>query len=167
MDANKTLSEQAESKGFKCIHGNVLEEATLLEASAKDFRTFIALTENTEINLLASQLANDNFYVPEKYVVISPNENNEGAGVNLLGAASTLFASRTDIKPWIEKIQSSNYNEVETKITKETTTRLWVKSQLQKNNQVLPLVILDINGNKRPFGYNDTLEANEIVIYIE
>ncbi|MCR8667269.1 cation:proton antiporter [Aestuariibaculum sp. M13] len=167
IDANKVVSEQAETKGFKCIHGNVLEETTLTEASAKDYRTFIAITENTEINLLASQLANDNFYVPEKYVVICPNENKAGAGVSLLGAATTLFASRTDIKPWIEKIQSSNYKEVQVKITKETTTRLWVKSQLQKDKNMLPLVIIDTNGNKRPFGYNDSLEVRESVIYIE
>lgn len=167
IDANKDITEHAESKGFQCIHGNVLDETTLTKASAKDYRTFIAITENTEINLLASQLANDTFYIPEKYVVVSPNNNNEGAGVNLLGAASTLFASRTDIKPWIEKVQNSNYKEVNSKITKESTTRLWVKAQLQKNKNVLPLVIIGVNGDKRPFGYNDELEPNESVIYIE
>ncbi|WP_051238776.1 cation:proton antiporter [Gaetbulibacter saemankumensis] len=167
IDANKVMAEQAERKGFESIHGNALDEPTLSKASAKDFQTFIALTENTEINLLASQLANDSFYIPEKFVVICPNENNEGAGINLIGSASTLFASRTDIKPWIKLVQSSNFREIEMKITEETTTRAWVKYQLKQNKNILPLVIIDINGNKRPFGYNDTLIVNESVIYIE
>lgn len=169
VDANKGISEHAKNKGFECVHGNVLEESTLNEASAGNFRTFIALTVNNEINLLASQLVNDAFYVPEKYIVISPNESGEGVGINSLKAvsASTLFARKIDIEPWIHKVQSLNYKEVEIVIREKITTRFWVKRQINKNKDILPLVIIDINGNKRPFGYNDTLDINQKVIYIE
>jgi len=168
IDANKGICENAKSKGFECVHGNILEESTLNEAAVKDFRTFIALTVNNEINLLASQFVNDVFFIPEKFVVISPN-NGEGGSINLLSSvsASTLFSSKVDLQPWIQKIQDSNYKEVEIIITKKTGTREWVKSQFSKNKTLLPLVIVDGAGTKRPFRYNDHIEADEKVVFIE
>ncbi|WP_100610531.1 cation:proton antiporter [Confluentibacter lentus] len=169
IDANKAVSELAKDKGFKCIHGNILDETTLTEASAGNFRTFIALTVNNEINLLASQLANDAFFIPEKYIVISPNESGEGVGINSLktASASSLFAGKINIEPWISKIQSLNYKEIEIVIKKETSTRLWLKDKLKQNKNILPLIIVAKNGEKRPFGYNDTLDVNEKVISVE
>ncbi|WP_179349712.1 cation:proton antiporter [Winogradskyella pacifica] len=168
IDANKGICENAKSKGFECIHGNILEESTLNEAAVKDFRTFIALTVNNEINLLASQFVNDVFFIPEKFVVISPN-NGEGGSINLLSSvsASTLFSSKVDLQPWIQKIQDSNYKEVEIIITKKTGTREWVKSQFSKNKTLLPLVIVDGAGTKRPFRYNDHIDVDEKVVFIE
>ncbi|HLU84546.1 MAG TPA: cation:proton antiporter [Vicingaceae bacterium] len=168
IDANKEVAEHAKQEGFECVHGNILEEATLTEASAGDFRTFIALTVNNEINLLASQLVNDAFFVPEKYVVISPNKNGEGVVINSLknASASSLFAGKMNIEPWIRKIQDLNYKEGEVVIKKETPTRLWFKEKL-KQKSILPLIIIAKNGEKRPFGYNDTLDIDEKIIYIE
>ncbi|ALJ05634.1 hypothetical protein APS56_11070 [Pseudalgibacter alginicilyticus] len=170
VDANKGLCENASNLGFECIHGNILEEATLSEASAKDFKTFIALTRNNEINLLSSQLANDVFFIPEKFIVISPNTSNgEKGGINLLStaSASTLFSSKVDIQPWIQKVQDSTFKEIETINNKKISTREWVKLQSSKHNNLLPLVIIDNTGTKRPFRYNDYIEANEKIISIE
>lgn len=168
IDANKGLCENARSQGFDCVHGNILEESTLNEASVTDFRTFIALTVNNEINLLASQFVNDILFIPEKFIVISPNKG-EGGSINLLSSvsASTLFSSKVDIQLWIQNVQDSNYKEVEVTITKKIDTREWVKFHESKNNTLLPLVIVDRSGTKRPYRYNDTIDVNEKVIYIE
>ncbi|MDX1271917.1 hypothetical protein, partial [Bizionia paragorgiae] len=125
-------------------------------------------TVNNEINLLASQFVNDILFIPEKFIVISPNKG-EGGSINLLSSASasTLFSSKVDIQPWIQKVQDSNYKEVEVTITKQIDTRDWVKFHESKNNTLLPLVIVDRAGTKRPYRYNDSIDMNEKVIYIE
>src|SRR5690606_40629247 len=107
-------------------------------------------------------------FVPEKYVVISPNKNGEGVVINSLNiaSASSLFAGKMTIEPWIRKIQDLNYKEGEVVIKKETPTRLWFKEKL-KQKSILPLIIIAKNGEKRPFGYNDTLDIDEKIIYIE
>lgn len=167
IDANKGICENAKQKGFTCVHGNILDEATLNEASAKDFKTFLALTVNNEINLLASQLVNDTYYIPEKYIVISPITE-VGGSINLLSSVSalTLFSGKVDIQPWLQKVQDLNYKEVEITNTAKIATREWVKIQFSKNKTVLPLVIVDTSGVKRPFRFNDSIEENEKVIYI-
>ncbi|WP_323026846.1 cation:proton antiporter [Gelidibacter japonicus] len=168
IDANKGICENARSQGFDCVHGNILEESTLNEAAVKDFRTFIALTVNNEINLLASQFVHDILFIPEKFIVISPIKG-EGGSINLLSSvsASTLFSSKVDIQPWIQKIQDSNYREVEITITEKTDTRDWVKSQVSESKTLLPLVIVDSSGTKRPFRYNDSIGVGEKVICIQ
>lgn len=168
IDANKVNCENAKSKGFEYVHGNVLEESTLSEASAKDFRTFIALTVNNEINLLSSQLINDTVFIPEKFIAISPSDG-EGGSINIINSisASTLFSSKIDIQPWLQKVQDSNYKEVEVTISEKIGTREWIKSQFSENNTILPLVIVDSADTKRPFRYNDYIDEDEKVIYIE
>ncbi|MDW5290944.1 cation:proton antiporter [Formosa sp. PL04] len=168
IDANKSICEHAKNEGFQCVHGNILEESTLNEAAIKDFRTFIALTVNNEINLLASQFVNDVCFIPEKFIVISPN-NGQGGNINLVDSvsASTLFSSRVDLQSWIQTVQDGNYKEIEITVREKIATREWIKSQLSKNNKVLPLVIVDSAGNKRPFRYSDTISEDEKIIYIE
>jgi hypothetical protein len=72
-----------------------------------------------------------------------------------------------DIQPWIQKIQDSNYREVEITITEKTDTRDWVKSQVSESKTLLPLVIVDSSGTKRPFRYNDSIGVGEKVICIQ
>ncbi|WP_225036929.1 cation:proton antiporter [Winogradskyella sp. SM1960] len=168
IDANKTNCENAKSKGFDYVHGNILEESTLNEAVAKDFRTFIALTVNNEINMLASQLINDTVFIPEKFVAISPHSG-EGGSINILNSisASTLFSGKVDIQSWIQKVQDSNYKEVEVSVSKKISTREWLKSQFSEDKDLLPLVIIESTGTKRPFRYDDHIDADEKIIYIE
>lgn len=166
IDSNRELLKTAKKLGLKTIHGNILKEETLEEAKAINKGVFIALTENTEINLLAAQLASEMFYIPEKIVLISPNET--GADVDLLDPiqASSLFATKTEISPWLYKISTNQIEEKSQSIAKETPTRKWVKNQREKNEPFLPIFIANVENEKRPFHYHDTLLPNEKVIYL-
>ncbi|MCX2679035.1 cation:proton antiporter [Galbibacter sp. EGI 63066] len=167
IDTNKVAVIQARKLGFECIHGNALDESIQGEAEAGNFKAFIALTGNSEINLLASRIANDVFYVPEKYVVIAANQ--DGVGVNLLHSisASTLFAGTANIEPWIRKIQNDEYDQKTEIVNNKISTRNWLKEKKKNGNPVLPLIIMDGENNKRPFHYDDVIDSLEKVIYIE
>ncbi|MDX1327056.1 MAG: cation:proton antiporter [Arenibacter sp.] len=166
IDSNKDLVNEAKEQGMNAIYGNALKEETFELANAQDKNTFIALTGNSEINMLATQLAHNSFYIPKKVVLISPDEH--AAGLNLLDPmdASSLFASKTDLTPWAYKISANEFKERIATVTTDCTTREWVK-QHGKNKDILPILILDEQGHKRPFHFKDTISANEKIIYLE
>ncbi len=166
IDANKDLVNEANEQGIKAIHGNGLKEDTFTMANAINKNTFIALTGNSEINLLAAQLATNSFYIPNKIVLISGGE--DGAGINLLDSmdASSMFASKTDIAPWIYKISANEFKEHEVRVDSDITTREWIKKR-SKNKDILPILIEDVAGNRRPFHYKESIRAEELVIYLE
>lgn len=167
VDSNRDFVRKAKNEGLNCIYGNILKEETMEEAKAIDKGTFIALTANSEINLLAAQLANDSFYIPKKIVLMAPNKT--GADVDLLDRinASSMFANKTMLDPWIYKITSGKFEEKTTHTDDEISTREWVKEHRTKQNEILPILILNTEGKKRPFHYQDTIYPGEEVVYLE
>ncbi|MBU2907457.1 cation:proton antiporter [Arenibacter algicola] len=166
IDYNKDLVNEANAQGVKAIYGNGLREDAFEEANALNKNTFIALTGNSEINLLSAQLAYNSFYIPNRIVLVSPVEN--GVGLNLLDHmdASSLFANKTDMVPWSYKITTNNFEERTEKMEKEISTRNWFKNNAQ-NKDILPILILDENGLKRPFHYKDIIKPKESVVYLQ
>jgi Kef-type K+ transport system membrane component KefB len=166
VDSNREMVELAKKEGFDAIHGNILKEETMEQAKAIDKGTFIALTANSEINLLAAQLANDAFYIPKKIVLVDPKES--GAGVDLLDRiqASSMFAGKIKLGPWIYKITSQGVKEEEMPVTSETTTRNWVKEQKHGDRNILPILIVNPEGQKRPFHYHDSISQGEKIIFL-
>ncbi|MEG3656169.1 cation:proton antiporter [Arenibacter palladensis] len=166
IDYNKDLVNEAKAQGLKAIYGNGLREDAFEEANALNKNTFIALTGNSEINLLSAQLAYNSFYIPNRIVLVSPVEN--GVGLNLLEHmdASSLFANKTDMVPWSYKITTNNFEQKAEKIEKEISTRNWFKDNA-KNKDILPILILDENGQKRPFHYKDIIKPKESVVYLQ
>jgi Kef-type K+ transport system membrane component KefB len=164
VDSNREFVAIAKNEGFKSIYGNILKEETMEEANAIKMGTFIALTGNSEINLLAAQLAKDAFYVPRKIVLLSPGE--AGADVDLLEPidASSMFAGKTDIMPWIHKIASNNFSEGKMNVEKEISTREWVKEQ---EKEILPILIENPENEVRPFHYKENILPGEKVIYLQ
>lgn len=166
IDANKEMVELASQKGFEAVHGNVLKEETMETAKAFDKGTFIALTANNEINLLSAQLAHEAFYVPSTIVLIAPQEG--GAGIGLLDRinASSMFANRTILAPWSYKIDAGEVTEVTEAVDQKTTTRQWIKNKRSSATEILPLLIINSEGKKRPFHYNDEIVPGEKVLYL-
>ena len=80
--------------------------------------------------------------------------------------ASSLFANKTDMVPWSYKISTNNFEEKLEKIEKEISTRNWFKNNA-KNKDILPILILDENGIKRPFHYKDIIKPKESVVYLQ
>src|SRR5690606_12990433 len=106
IDTNRDSVTLAREKGFECVHGNALKEEVMSEARPETVATFIGLSGNSEVNMLAAQMARESFLIPENYVVISKNE--EGAGIDMLETvkAVSMFAMKVQIEEWFMKISS-------------------------------------------------------------
>ncbi|MBK6264817.1 cation:proton antiporter [Marivirga sp. S37H4] len=168
IDNNKELSLQANKEGFISVHGNALKEEILEEAQAAKVNTFISMTGNSEVNLLAAQIARETFLVPNNYVMISPNE--DGAGVDVLDTikASTIFAMKFSLDEWIHIITTKAYIDTKELVEEEIiSTRAWVKLFMENNENIMPIVIIGIDGGKRPFQYDDVLVKGEKVYYFK
>lgn len=166
VDSNKELVEYAKNQGFDCIQGNILKEDTMERAKAFNKGTFIALTSNNEINLLAAQLAHDAFFIPKNIVLVAPKQG--GAGVDLLDRieASSMFATQTELAPWSLKIDSGKIEEITEVVNEKITTRNWVKKSRSGQSDMLPLLIINHEGKKRPFHYHEEIEPGEKVLYL-
>ncbi len=166
VDSNRELIEEVKRNGFHGIYGNILKEETMETAEAFNKGAFIALTGNNEINLLAAQLAHDAFFIPKNIVLFAPQD--DGAGVELLDRikASSMFASKTELAPWIFKIKAGDIKEDFEEVAEVTTTRKWVKQHKLGDDKILPVLIIDQEGKKRPFHYHDEIQAGEKVLYL-
>jgi Kef-type K+ transport system membrane component KefB len=167
IDANREMVTEAKRQGFNSMYGNILKEETMEDAKAIEKGTFIGLTGNSEINFLAAQLADDAFQIPNKIVLVSPSET--GADVDMLDKinATSLFANKTELEPWAIKINDGDFEEKTQNIEEEISTREWVKKHKGEKNSILPFFIINTEGIKRPFRYNDTIAEGEKVIYLE
>ncbi len=71
VDTNLTSVERARQKGMEAVPANALEESALEELHAEDYATFLALTSNSEVNVLACQLARDDFGIERAFPALS------------------------------------------------------------------------------------------------
>lgn len=71
VDTNLTSVEQARQKGIGAAPGNALEEQVLEELHAEEYATFLAVTSNSEVNVLACQLAHDSFGIERAFPALS------------------------------------------------------------------------------------------------
>ena len=166
IDTNYDAVETAHQNGFKCIHGNALKEDTLNEAGATTMETFIGITSNTEINILAAQVARETFFVPKSLVVLTRKK--DGAGSELLDTikATSLFAMGIDIEYWFEKIRNNEFAEKSETIVKAIRARIWLKNLKDEKDNILPILIMGSNKICRPFHFGEKLSEGEKVIFL-
>ncbi|WP_053990595.1 cation:proton antiporter [Mangrovimonas sp. TPBH4] len=167
IDANQDIVRQTNEQGFVCHHGNALQEEVLSETGAATMQTFIAATSNTEVNILAAQLASGSFQIPNTHVLLS--KSNYIAGIDILELSNTtsLFASGIDVNYWFNKISSEDFSKGVDNITAATSARDWIKKQMAAKLEVLPLYIENTSGQKLLFHFGHQLHPSEKVHYIK
>ncbi len=164
IDANLEMVELAREKGFDCTHGNALKDVVMEQAKANESTVFLGMTGNPEVNLLAAQVARENFYIYNNHILLTQDE--DGAGKSILEAikASTVFAMKVHPEPWIQKINKGEFSERKNTVSVDIKTREWVVKH--GKSKVLPFIIREKEGNVRVFHYDDIIRAGETVIYI-
>lgn len=100
VDTNRTAVEHARAKGLDAVYGNALEEESLEEYHVEEYATFLAVTSNSEVNVLACQLANNEFGVERTYPALS--NPTKGANPALLKqtGGKLAFGRPIDIQAW-------------------------------------------------------------------
>lgn len=71
VDTNRSSVEEAKKFGLTAVYGNALEEFTLEGLHAEEAATLLAVTSNSEVNVLACQLAHDTFGIERAYPMLT------------------------------------------------------------------------------------------------
>lgn len=80
--------------------------------------------------------------------------------------ASSMFATKTELEPYIHNISTHNFKERTEVIKQGISTREWIKNHSEKEKNILPLLIVNTEDKKRPFHYQDSILPDEKVIYL-
>ena len=100
VDTNHTMIDLARQEGLEAIYGNALEEDILEQTEIEEVETLVAVTTNSEVNVLVSQIANDNFGIRLAYPSLKNPE--KGASTKLLKQTGgrLAFGRPVDILTW-------------------------------------------------------------------
>ncbi len=107
VDTNFNSVARARARGLNAVHGNALEEEVLEENHAGEYATLLAVTSNSEVNLLACQLMQDAFGNERAFPALTnPAKGANPALVRQIGG-TLAFGQFIDFAEWdrVEDIQ--------------------------------------------------------------
>ena len=125
----------------------------------------MVFTLNSEINILAAQLAKEQFLVPHVHVLISPTA--EAANFNLLQPirASTVFARKVDAYEWERIIELEEYEILKETVSEEIQPKRFFAELIARKGNVLPLIVYGGKGAEI-FHYESELDEGVEVLYL-
>ena len=112
IDPNADHCRTAERRGLTVLKGSALDEELLAEADASAAQALLAVTPNSEVNLLAARLASRRFGVPDLHVAL-PEEAPSSLLRLLDEVGGQLLSSRPlDVATWDADIEQGRVEEL-------------------------------------------------------
>lgn len=100
LDTNPTSVERVCLQGMNVKLGNALEEQTLDDVHAGEYATFLALTSNSEVNVLACQLVQDAFGNERAFPALSNPAKGANPKLVQQSGGRLAFAGFIDFLAW-------------------------------------------------------------------
>lgn len=144
VDTNRVNLQAARIMGLSVVPGSALEEPVLISAGIGSTEGLVALTPNSEVNVLVAQLAKDQG-VPEVAVLVSDAEANSFQPIFEEQGVERLFPGDMDLLSWDYKVSSGEAARFESVVDQNGGT-----SFEGVNDDVLPLAVVRA-GETLPF----------------
>ncbi len=105
-DTNPILCKKAKEEGLAIECGNVFDRAYQDRINIHDAGTLIAVTPNSEVNVLTAQMAREDYRVPHVYMSIDHPE--KGAGLEHIERVGghLAFGRPLSLTPWLERLKA-------------------------------------------------------------
>ncbi len=164
IDNNVDHCNVSKAKGLSALLGDALDEEDLSEVQIAEARWFLALTTNTETNILAAQLARNVFDVPEIGVLLTRSE--QGSLLNMLSeiGAIQIADSRHNFTAWDQHLgHQSDIKTTEIPIQSDILVSDFLDNLDDEN---IPLVVVAENGQRVPFITTQQLETGQSVVVV-
>jgi len=164
LDVNQDHCRMAREAGLPVTQGNALDEGMLVdEVDLINRLGFLALTSNSELNVVGARLAQEQFLVPNTAVALAVGKQSNIANVLERGDLGVLFRSGLDVEEW-SRCVAKNKHMTEITVIKdaESAARLAEETEL---GVVLPLVF-QRNDALRPVLAGETFELGDQVTLI-
>ncbi len=164
IDINQHNCEMAKEDGLHAVQGDALDEDILNEANAENMRTFLALTPNPEINVLAAGLARDVFAISDIKVILT-NANSLLRNSAERQGFSPINAVWEDITRWDRWIKHGEVESVDYTIDKAQDIGT-LFDELEDGPDALALVA-ERDNTPIPFPSEEMVEAGDQIVALK
>ncbi len=166
IDNNLEMVQEAKSVHLNCIHGNGLKEEVMSEASPETVSTFIAMTPNSHVNLLAAQLASDAFHVPNISLALSAESLDYSNERLKKMKASVFLGVQFNLDSWFLRARSEKLVEHNEKVQQQTQCQNYTTQLHARVPNAFPIIIQDTGGSLRLFHSEEMVNKGETVIFL-
>lgn len=133
VDTSAESCKQAIALGIPAFVSNGLDMKALAEAGLDAVGTFIALTINTDVNLVLAQRAVEEFRPPKVFAVYVKEDSNHQD-------IQQAFGNRVPIKSWNQHVSLQEIRLGEVTLTEESDLELSQFNNLYNSGNLLPIV---------------------------
>ena len=164
IDTDKQASEQAEAQNIRVIASSALDTGVLEEAGLLSMGTFLAMTNNGEVNFVLAQRAAEEFEPPRVLAIFPRSPQTNSCGEK--NKVSQAFASNLAIKTWNQYL-----NDGQVKLGTTTFTSVELTQQhegiqrLIEAGELVPL-LLERKGYLQVITVNYGWEDGDRIIYL-
>ncbi|MEM7801995.1 MAG: cation:proton antiporter, partial [Chloroflexota bacterium] len=164
VDINQYNCEMAKAEGLNAIQGDGLDEDILQDANAETMRTFIALTSNPEVNVLAGNLARDVFGISDVRVLLTHANTVLRRSAERQGF-TPIDAVWEDILEWDMWIEQGEVESVDISVEKGEDID-YLFDELHSGPDALALVA-ERDDYPIPFPSQDVVEAGDQLVALK
>ncbi|MGB3263792.1 MAG: cation:proton antiporter [Microcoleus sp.] len=163
IDTNPESCKQAEREGLRVFLSSALDHSILEEAGLDSMGTFLAMTNNGEVNLVLAQRAAEEFTPPRVLAIFPKDPQNAPANQSKINQA---FVSDLSLKDWNEYLNKGEVKLGETEL-KSAGLQFQIAhlQALVKAGELTPL-LLERQGYLQVVSAAQTWQTGDRIIYL-
>lgn len=135
IDADPEICQKAEAENIPVFQSSGLDPDVLEKAGIESMGTFVALTDQREVNFVLAQRAMEEFQPPRILAVFPENDSNSNSSKTKINQA---FIPQFNLKTWDTYLQDGEFKLVKMVLTK---SELSVLEALIRLGDLLPLLV--------------------------
>lgn len=164
IDTDEQASEQAEAQNIRVIASSALDTGVLEEAGLVSMGTFLAMTNNGEVNFVLAQRAAEEFEPPRVLAIFPRKSQNNNSGEK--NKVSQAFAPNVAIKTWNQYLTAGQVKLGTTTFTRtEFTQQQEGIQRLIEAGELVPL-LLERKGHLQVIPAKYGWEEGDRIVYL-
>jgi Trk K+ transport system NAD-binding subunit len=165
IDSNPDHCDIAAAEGLDAICGDVLNEETLRSAHTQQAIWFLALTQNSEVNILAAQMVRDLFKVPEIHIRMPQHKERSLQNVLDTLKVNVLPEDTHNLQSWDHWLTQNTVTHNQFTVEEEIDPQTLLSKLVQDEGEILPLIAIQ-DGQHVPFMTVTSLAPGDEVVTI-
>jgi NhaP-type Na+/H+ or K+/H+ antiporter len=164
IDTDPEACRKAEAEDLEVFQSSGLDPEVLEEAGIYSMGTFIALTNNGEVNFVLAQRAVEEFQPPRVLAVFPKNSQNNSSSYN--SKVNRAFTNQFTIKTWNQYLEDGQIKLGKTVLREDQLSFQQAHLQaLIRSGDLLPLLIKR-DKNLQVINATDEWQVNDEIIYL-
>lgn len=136
IDTDEAACEKAKQKGFQAYVGSALNAEILEEAGIDSIGTFLAVTNNGEVNSVVAERAQEEFQPPRVFAALPRTEDTENK------SRGDVQTPRFPVKQWNTYLADDAFEKATYEFTEDALeSQAEQVNKLIRNDELLPLVV--------------------------